>query len=88
VPTNGQKLLKPDAPQQILKARVIAQIIPFRFDFQKNHFRVSLFKPTLQQGNRFVALAPGLTSAAPAALIGCFRSLQLRSSTITLFSIF
>src|SRR2546427_10339185 len=55
--------LKPNAPHQILKARLGAQIIPFRLHFQKNHSRVSLLKRTPQPGERFAALVQAVESA-------------------------
>src|SRR2546428_4496531 len=46
-----------DASHQVLEARVVAQVIPLRFDFQKSHERISLLEPSLQPGEPLVALA-------------------------------
>ena len=48
---------KTNALQQILKARIGAQVIPFRFHFQENHPLVPLFVTSLQPGECVVALA-------------------------------
>src|SRR5437763_3096428 len=56
-PNRSFSLRKPDPPQQILEARVVVQVIPFRFDLQKNHFWIALLKATLQPAKRFVTLS-------------------------------
>ncbi len=51
-----RSLSETDAPQQILKARFVGQLVPLRFDAQKYDFRVSLFVTSLQPGDGFVTL--------------------------------
>ena len=56
-----------------LEAWVAAQVIPFCFDFQKNHSRISLLRSALQPGQRFVALRENRFRVAidPSAALQC-----------------
>ena len=49
-------LSETDPSHDVLEARVPSQVIPFWFDFQKNHFRVSLLDTSLQPDKCVVAL--------------------------------
>jgi len=41
-------LSESNTPHHILETRVVTQVIPFWIDFEKRHFRISLFQSTFQ----------------------------------------
>src|SRR5262249_51638814 len=60
--SRGFSLLQPDGPQQDGKARVGAQMVESRLDFQVNQKRAALFQRLLQKRERLIFL---VESAVP-----------------------